>query len=115
MRVPEPPQYTADKLVREVRKRGGRVYRMREIVVFCLTNDEQVAAWLLDLGAHPFRPWSFTQTGSKTPGAYLRAPEGPIEWDLFIHTIPVAGEKRIWDAAGPITLVKHVEPREAAA
>jgi hypothetical protein len=115
MKVPQPPSYTADKLLREIRRRGGRVYRMREIVVFCLTNDEEVAAWLLDLGGHPFAPRSFRLTETKVPGAYLRAPEGPLEWDIFIHTIPVLGEKTIHQAAGPITLVKHMEPREAAA
>jgi hypothetical protein len=115
MNVPEPPRYTADTLLREIRKRGGRVHRMREIVVFCITNDEELAAWLLDMGGHTFLPRHHMVTGARVPGAYLRAPEGPLEWDIYIHTIPVRGEKRVWEAAGPLMLVKHQEPSEAAA
>ena len=113
--VPEPAQYTADELVAVIRERGGRIYRMREIVVFCLTTDPEVARWLLNLGGSSFLPHHATAANAPVPGGYLRSPEGPYEWDIFIHVIPVLGEKRVWEAAGPEVLAQHREPSAAVA
>ena len=105
--VPEPAQYTADELVAAIRERGGRIYRMREIVVFCLVNDPEVAQWIFSLGGISFVPPHAGVEHVHPPGAYKRSSTGPLEWDIFIHTIPVLGEKRIWEAAGPLTFVSH--------
>jgi len=108
-RVPEPPAYDADQLVAEIRRRGGRVYRMREVVVFCLTNDPEVADWLFGLGGSSFLPRYATADPTLPPGSYKRAQGGPLEWDLYVHTIPVLGERRVWEAAGPLTFVHHAD------
>ena len=107
LRVVQPPQFTADELVAEIRARGGRVYRMREIVVFCLTNDPEVAEWIFRLGGVSFVAPHAGVEYVEPPGAYKRASGGPLEWDIFIHVIPVIGEKRVWEAAGPLTFVSH--------
>jgi len=91
-RAPVPPR-PAVELLAEIRERGGRVYRMRgPDRVFCLTDDETVAAWLLDLGARAFTAAGYT----RTEGGYLRARGGKREWDIYIHTIPVEGS--LWEA-----------------
>ena|SRR5215469_9069429 len=85
----------AAELLAEIRSRGGRVYRMRvPDRVFCLTDDATVAAWLLDLGAR-----GYTTTGLVTQeGGYPRARDGKHEWDLYVHTIPVAEGESLWEA-----------------
>jgi hypothetical protein len=100
--VPAPadtPEHTADELLDEVERRGGRVFRMGEpAAVFCLTLDESLALWLMRLGGKSFVPPGMPpQTGPNR--AYKRTRHGPWEWDIYIHTIPVAGEKSIWEAA----------------
>ena len=104
--VPSPadaPQFYADELVKEIRRRGGRVLRMRTAGVFTLTNDREVASWLLALGASPYRPpWAEQAFEDGPMGAYKRAHDGPLEWDLWIHIIPVLGEETIWEAAGRV-------------
>ena len=115
-RVPSPadtPQYTADELLRELRERGGRIFRMREVFVFTLTNDQDVARWLLELGARGYRPYGAEVALQHLPtGAFLRAKGAQAEWDLYIHTIPVRGEETIWEAAA--RWAKTVEPTEFA-
>jgi hypothetical protein len=86
-RPPEPPQDAA-ALLAEIRERGGRVYPMRGDAVFCLTDSAELAEWLLKLGGKPFNPRN--NMHQHTPGAYLRAPGGKIEFDIWIHQIPTA-------------------------
>ena len=90
--VPSPAlaSLTANTLLRRIHQAGGRIFRMREICVFCLTTDEQLAKWLLELGGYAFA----------RGGSYLRdSVTGKREWDIYIHTIPVSGAKTIWEAA----------------
>jgi len=95
--VPAPPRYSARELLREIQKRGGRIFRMPLVSVFCLTNDESLAAWLRDLGGHSFTPAGM-DVGAD--GGYWRdRPNGLREWDIYIHTIPVRGETTIHEAA----------------
>lgn len=107
MKIPEPAQYDADTLVAEIRRRGGRVYRMRDIVVFALTNDPEVASWIFKLGGTSFLPHYGSVAHVEPHGSYRRASGGPLEWDIYVHTIPVTGEKTIYEAAGPLTFVSH--------
>ena len=103
--VPSPadaPPFFADELVKEIRDRGCHVLRMRYVGVFALVRDKELAQWLVDLGARPYRP-PWAELISEGPlGAYKRAHDGPIEWDLWIHIIPVLGEESIWEAAGRV-------------
>lgn len=90
------PRYTARELLREIQRRGGRVYRSMHTTVFCLTNDPEVAQWLLDLGGKAYRPQGFA---AGPDGGYQRAP-GLREWDIYVHTIPVKGDETVHHAAG---------------
>ena len=102
--VPSPadtPDFTADELLDEIEERGGRIFRMREPAsVFCLTQSEDLAGWLMHLGGKSFAPPHLlpSQLGEKR--AYRRTKDGPWEWDIYVHVIKVAGEKTIWEAAG---------------
>jgi hypothetical protein len=104
--VPSPadaPQFFADELVKEIRARGGHVLRMRESGVFALIRDVELARWLVKLGAKAYRPpWAELAHTDGPMGAYKRAHDGPIEWDLWIHIIPVLGEESVWQAAGRV-------------
>jgi hypothetical protein len=103
--IPSPadaPQYTAAQLLEEMRERGCRIYRMRERAVFVLTNDAECATWLLELGARSYHPKSWEPSFDMPLGAYRKAPEGPPEWDMWIHIIEVKGEETIWEAAGKV-------------
>lgn len=98
MAVPSPATApTARQLVLTIRRRGGRIYRMPQTLVFCITNEPALAEWLLELGGKAYLP-AHTTPGSMV-GGYKRAADGPLEWDIYIHTIPVSGEKTIWEAA----------------
>jgi muconolactone delta-isomerase len=102
-RVPSPadePELTARQLLRRIRRKGGRVYRMREYGVFVLTDSPDLASWLMKLGARAYSPQNATPMPNVPLGSYRRAPGGKIEWDLYIHAIPVAGEQTVWEAAG---------------
>src|SRR4029077_5675764 len=89
-RAPAPPRPAAEVLA-EIRERGGRVYRMRSSRAFCLTDDPQVAEWLLSIGATPFTPQNADE--AIPPGAYKRARGGKVEFDLWVDTIPVTEER----------------------
>jgi hypothetical protein len=106
--VPSPadePEFTAREFVEQVRDRGGRIHRMRGHAVFCLTNDPDLAQWLLDLGGATYKP-NGTIPGYAGPlGGYLRAKGGMPEWDIWIHNIPVKdndAQETIWEAAGRV-------------
>lgn len=96
--APEPlPQYTARQLLAQIRRKGGRVFRFPQTLVFVLTTDAAVAEWLLALGGR-----AFVLKGSEPQnarGGYLRARGGKREWDIYIHTIPVRGELSLHEAA----------------
>lgn len=110
MTIPSPadaPTMTARQLLARVRKGGGRVYRMKMVGVFCLTDREDLALWLIKLGGKRYCPQN---SDPSTPaGAYRRAPGGKIEWDIYIHTIPVLGEKSIWEAASKDEQIERAE------
>ena len=91
---------TASELVLETQRRGARVFRMREVCVFAITNDPATAEWLLKQGALPFKPFGTSSTWEYPLGAYKRARDEGPEWDLYIHIIPVAGDESVWEAAG---------------
>jgi hypothetical protein len=96
-RAPEPPRPAAE-LLAEIRERGGRVYRMRSDRVTCLTDDPELAGWLL---AHGGKHYSTPGLAVHSTGGYWRARQitgGKMEWDIWIHTIPAEGS--IWEAAG---------------
>ena len=102
-KVPSPadaPAHTARALVARVLREGGRVYRMRELCVFVLTENPELATWLLKLGGMPYLPRNTTPTYDTPLGAYRNAPGGTPKWDIYIHPIPVKGEQTVWEAAG---------------
>src|SRR5215471_8450521 len=92
------PRYTARQLLGLIHRKGGRVYRMREILVFCLTTDPELAQWLIELGGKPYLPAGMTPAHAH--GGYLRARGGLTEWDIYIHTIPVKGDATLHDLTG---------------
>jgi hypothetical protein len=104
-------EYTADELIAEIAERGGRIYRMRAVLAFCITSDPELAEWLVKLGACGYLPVGAERTLDVPVGAYRRARGGAIEWDLYIHTIPVRGEKTIWEAARLAPIVKATDYR----
>ena len=92
--VPSPASaLTAEQLLARIKERGGRPYPMRSGDVFVLTDNQEVADWLLDLGGHPYKA-SGMSMGME--GGYLRARDGKREWDVWIHTIPVTGPS-VWE------------------
>ena len=102
--IPSPadtPEWDADELVAELRARGCRIHRMREFAVFVLTNDQNVAHWVLGMGGVSFLPRNAVPADMGPHGGYLRARDGIMEWDVYVHTIPVRGEKSVWEAAAP--------------
>lgn len=109
----EQPLLSAARFLREVHRQGGRVYRMPEIYVFCITSNPDLAAWLIKLGATPYQPRGTVRSIHMLPlGAYERARGGTVEWDLYIHDLPVSGEETIHEAAG--RFARTVEPTEFA-
>jgi hypothetical protein len=96
--TPLEPEHDAEELLDYISDRGGRIFRLREVSVFCLTQDEELARWLLSKGGKSFSPPHLP----RPPGpnhAYRRYTGGPWEWDIYIHIIPVKGERTIWEAA----------------
>lgn len=96
-RPPEPLRPAAE-LLDEIRERGGRVYRMRSVRVCCLTDSVETAQWLLSLGGYANRPQNWQHLAGYPVGAYERARDGKVEWDIWIERIPVEGD--LWEAAG---------------
>lgn len=88
---------TAEKLVERIHARGGRVFCLPSRMVFVLTTDEVLRDGLMELGGR----FHSTATGGG-PGGYKRGRQkgDKIEWDIWIHTIPVEGETTIYEAAG---------------
>jgi len=102
-RVPSPADValpTAAELLAEIRAREGRIFRMREHHVFVITNNPDTAQWLLGMGGLPYRPVGQNPSWDYPLGAYRRSREGPPEWDIYVHIVPVSGPQTIWEAAG---------------
>lgn len=74
------------------------MYRMPEVAVFVLTDDRELAHWLVKMGGKPYVPQGADPNAEA--GSYDRARGGKHEWDIYIHAIPVAGETSVWEAAG---------------
>lgn len=80
----------ARELIEQIRKRGGRVLRMKEPPsVFVLTDSEPLVDWLFGRGATPV----------VTAEPYKRARGGSVEWDVWIHPVPVLGDETLWEAS----------------
>jgi hypothetical protein len=92
------PQYTARQLLAHIRRKGGRIFRFPQTLVFALTTDAKLAEWLIEMGGRAFVPKG-AQPGD-AQGGYLRARGGTREWDIYIHTIPVRGDLSVHEAAG---------------
>src|SRR5262245_6725276 len=103
--APVPPPLNALDIPYVISHRYGRIIRFRERLVTVLTNDPECAHWLIKQGGATFLP-RHLEPGQTGPfGSYRRSPGGPLEWDIYIHHIPVDGEETIWAAAaGEITL-----------
>src|SRR4051794_5952218 len=100
--VPSPsqPAYSARSLLNKVAREGGRIFHMRERLVFVVTENEDLARWLLSEGALPYLPRNAAvPTDVRLRGAYRNAPGGPLKWDMYVHVIPVRGEQTIHEAA----------------
>jgi hypothetical protein len=94
------PTLTAQQLLDEIESRGGHIFRMRELYVFVITDDGELADWLLKLGGTPFLPRHMAFDGSLPLGGYRDSVGGPVKWDIYVHHIPVLGEETTWEAAG---------------
>lgn len=96
----ETPKYTARQLLVKIQRAGGRVYRFPSGSVFVLTDSRELANELVELGGAPYTPQGADQT--MEVGSYRRARGGTIEWDIYIHAIPVLDETEgaIWEMAG---------------
>lgn len=114
-KIPSPadvPQFTARQLLRKIRREGGRVLRMREGAVFCLTQSEELAAWLIDRGGKPYAPVGGKPSYTRPLGGYeLADGDGLVEWDIYLHTIPVREGQTVWEAAGSTEIVEATEYR----
>lgn len=101
-KVPSPadaPAITARALVARTKREGGRVYRMREHSVFVVTENKELAQWLLRMGGSPYLPTGMLRS-DEMRGSYVDAKGGRPKWDIYIHTIPTKGERTVWEAAG---------------
>jgi hypothetical protein len=89
---------TAKKLIERIEARGGRVICMPTRMVFCLTTDPELRDGLIKLGGRYYS----SPTHINTEAGYKRGrePGDSLEWDIWIHTIPVEGEQTIYEAAG---------------
>ena len=88
---------TAEKLVERIRAKGGRLICLPSRMVFCLTTDETLREGLIKLGGR----YHSSSAGDGGPGGYKPARDSDkLEWDIWIHQIPVEGEQTIYEAAG---------------
>jgi len=87
---------TAEALVERIKARGGRIYTMPSRMVFVLTQDVELRDGLISLGGR-----YHSGVGLAGSAGYKRAREGDaLEWDIWIHQIPVEGDTSIYTAAG---------------
>jgi hypothetical protein len=87
---------TAEALVERIKARKGRVYCMPSRMVFVLTSDPELRDGLIALGGR-----FHSGRGLAGSAGYKRSREGDaIEWDIWIHQIPVEGDTDIYTAAG---------------
>jgi len=87
---------TAEALIERIKARKGRVYCMPSRMVFCLTQDVELRDGLIKLGGR-----YHSGVGLAGSAGYKRAREGDaLEWDIWIHQIPVEGDTTIYEAAG---------------
>ncbi|HSV08557.1 MAG TPA: hypothetical protein VLI07_18720 [Candidatus Binatus sp.] len=101
---------TAAQLLRRIRHLNGRIYRLQDgHAVFVLTNDPDLAEWLLALGGTTFTSSAAIPAPDRPPGGYRRAKDTPAEWDIYIHLIPVRGPNTIYEAAGEEPAVEAVD------
>lgn len=90
---------TAAEFLDRIKAMDGKVFRMREHHVFVITQNPELAEWLLGLKGLPYRPVGAKPSWDFPLGAYRRSREGPPEWDIYVHMLPVSGEETIWEAA----------------
>jgi len=98
---------TAAELVKAIRSDGGRLFRTREPGgVFVLTTDAKLSARLQRLGGSPHVPPGMPMQAlaemdaSMPPGAYQKARNGGVEWDIVLNGIALEGPETLWEAAG---------------
>jgi hypothetical protein len=73
---------------------------MRERLVFVVTENEELAQRLLTMGGLPYLPRNAAvATDVRLRGAFRDSPGGPLKWDIYIHTIPVRGERTLHEEA----------------
>lgn len=90
----------AAELIEHTREHSGRVHRFAG-QVFVLTNNAELAEWLLKNGA---KASPGTGTGKTSADYYLRATDGEREWDLSLSTVPLLDDEpaeALWEAAAP--------------
>ena len=84
---------TAEALIERIKARGGRVHCMPSRMVFCLTADEVLRDGLIELGGR-------YHAASGVGGEHGYRMGERLEWDIWIHQIPVEGPTTIYEAAG---------------
>lgn len=114
--IPSPddgPRYTAQELLDYIIEQGGRVHRMpRAPMVFVLTQNPDLARFLMALKGIVYKPPFAMPDISYPLGAYKRHREGQPEWDIYVHTIPVKGEETLWELAGQRRGIPTVTPSD---
>jgi len=100
--IPSPadqPEFSARSLLTMIVREGGHLFRMRERMVFTITQNAELAQRLITLGGLPYLPQDRAAPDAEVRGGFRDAPGGPMKWDIYVHTIPVRGEQTIWEAA----------------
>jgi hypothetical protein len=87
---------TAEALIERIKARGGRIFCMETRMVFVLTTDKELRDGLIKLGGR----FHSTNAGGGLGGYKRSRDSDKLEWDIWIHTIPVEGETTIYEAAG---------------
>lgn len=88
----------AAELIEHTREHSGRIHRFAGRV-FVLTNNAELAEWLMKHGAEVS-----PGVGKSSSGYYLRASDGEREWDLSLSTVPLLDDEpaeALWEAAAP--------------